>query len=146
RLVPDTPRRPVLRNFFEEVAVRVEEERKLRSERIYVQTAANPPFHIFEAVTKRKRKLLYRRRSGFADVIAADGNRIELGSVLDGELESIDDQAHRWLGRINVFLLRDVFLKDVVLQRAGDLLPIRPLLFGNGEIHRPDNSRWRIDG
>jgi len=79
-------------------------------------------------------------------VIAADGNRIELRGVLYAEFERVNDQAHGRFGRVDVFLLRDIFLKDVVLQRAGEFFPIRALLFGNREIHRPDDGGGRVDG
>jgi len=52
-----------------------------------------------------------------------------LGVFFTPELESINHQPHRRFGRIDVFLLRDVFLQDVVLQGTGDFLPVRALLF-----------------
>ena len=94
---------------------------------------------------KRERQFLNRGRAGFADVIAADRDRVELRRVFHAELERVDDQAHRRFGRIDVFLLRDVFLEDVVLQRAGNFLPVGALFFGDGEIHRPDHRGGRID-
>ena len=79
-------------------------------------------------------------------MITADRNGVELWRVFDAELKSVDHQAHGRLGRIDVFLLRDVFLQDVILQRAGNFLPVRALLFCNREIHRPDHSGGRVDG
>src|SRR5256886_2651778 len=49
-------------------------------------------------------------------MIAADGNRVELGRELGAELEGINHQAHRGRRRINVFLLRDVFLQNDILK------------------------------
>ena len=49
-------------------------------------------------------------------------------------------------GRINVFLLRDVFLENVVLDGAGNLLPVGALLFRHDQIHRPEHAGRRIDG
>ena len=66
--------------------------------------------------------------------------------MLGAELDRVDHQAHGRLGRVDVFLLRDVFLEDVVLQRAGNLLPVRALFFGDGQIHRPDDRGGGIDG
>ncbi len=62
------------------------------------------------------------------------------------EFKRVDHQAHRRLGRIDVFLLRDVFLEDVVLQRPGEVLPIDALFFGDGQIHGPQDRGGRIDG
>src|SRR5208283_3642761 len=82
----------------------------------------------------------------FADVVAADGDDIEFGCVLHAELEGVDHQAHGGFGRVDVFLLRDVFLEDVVLQRAGDFLPVGALLFGDGEVHGPNDGGGGVDG
>ena len=71
---------------------------------------------------------------------------LNFGSVLDAEFEGVDHQPHRRLRRIDVFLLRDVFLEDVVLQRAGEFLPVGALLFRDRQIHGPDDRRGRIDG
>ena len=146
RLVPDAAGGAILGDLFEEIVVGVEEEGKLRNELIHVHAAAHAPFDIFDAVAQRERQFLNGGRARFANVITADGDGIEFGSVAYAEFERVDDQAHRRLRRINVFLLRDVFLQDVVLQRAGDFLPVRALLFRDGQIHGPDHRRGRIDG
>ena len=79
-------------------------------------------------------------------MVSADGDRIEARRELGTELERVHDQPHRRRGRINVFLLRDVFLKNVVLNGAGNLLPVRALLFGYDQIHGPKHRGGRIDG
>src|SRR5262249_5956951 len=56
------------------------------------------------------------------------------------ELERVDDKLDGWLWWKAVGLLRDVFLKNVVLNRATQLLPIDALLLGNDEVHRPKNG------
>ena len=48
--VPDAARRTVLGNLFEEIIVRVEEERKLRHKLVDIEAAPHPPFHILHAV------------------------------------------------------------------------------------------------
>src|SRR5439155_561096 len=84
--------------------------------------------------------------AGFADVIAADGNGVEAGSKARAEFKSIDHQAHGRRRRIDVFLLRDVFLEDVVLNGAGNFLPIGALLFRHRQVHGPQHRGRRIDG
>ena len=79
-------------------------------------------------------------------MVAADRNGVELRCVLHAKVKGVDHQPHRRLGRIDVFLLGDVFLQDVILQSARDFLPIRSLFFRDGEVHRPDDRRWGIDG
>ena len=98
------------------------------------------------AVAERERQFLRRRRSGFADVIAADRNRIEARRMLRGELDRIRHQPHRRTRRKDVFLLRDVFLENVVLQGARELRPIDALLLGHRQVHRPQDRGGRIDG
>src|SRR5208283_964369 len=71
---------------------------------------------------------------------------VEAGREFRAELEGIDDQAHARSGRIDVFLLRDVLLEDVVLNGAGNFLPVGTLLFGNDQVHRPEHASGRIDG
>ncbi len=71
---------------------------------------------------------------------------LNFGVLPRAKLDRIDHQPHRRLGRIDVFLLRDVFLQDVVLQRAGELFPVSALLFRHGQIHRPNRRGGRVDG
>ena len=79
-------------------------------------------------------------------MVAADRNGVEAGSKARAELKSIDHQAHGRPRRIDVFLLRDVFLEDVVLNGAGNFLPIGALLFRHRQVHGPQHRGWRIDG
>jgi len=126
--------------------MRVKEKGKLRHKLIDVEAPAYSPFDVLHAVAQSEGQFLNRGRAGLPDVIAADRNGIEFGCVLDAEFERVDHQPHRRFRRIDVFLLRDVFLQDVVLERAGNCLPVRALLFRNGQIHRPNDRGRRIDG
>src|SRR5208337_3505263 len=111
-------------DLFKEIVVRVEEEAEARSEIVNVESAAARPLHVFDAVVDGECEFLQRGRSGFANVIAGDGDSVEARSKLRSELEGVNHQAHRGRGRIDIFLLRDVFLQDVVLDSAGNLLPV----------------------
>ena len=71
---------------------------------------------------------------------------LKRGRELRAELEGVDDQPHRRRRRIDVFLLRDVFLENVVLNRAGNFLPVGALLFGDDQVHGPEHRRGRVDG
>ena len=130
--VPNPARRAILGNFLEEIAVGVEEEGKPRAKLIHIQPAAHAPFHVLDAVAQCEGQFLDRCRTGFADVISADGDGVELRRVLGAELEGINHQPHGRFGRIDVFLLRDVFLEDIVLNRARNFLPVGRLLFRDG--------------
>ena len=67
------------------------------------------------------------------------------GNVLRAELDRIHHQAHGRLGREDVFLLGDVFLEDVVLSGAAQLVRAHTLLLGGGDVHGPDDGRGRVD-
>ena len=143
-LVPDFPGGAVLGDLFEEIVVRVEEEREPRRKLVDVQARAPGPLDVLDAVVQRERQLLQRRRARFANVISADRNRVPLRHVLRAELERVDDELHRGPRRENVRLLRDVFLENVVLDRSAKLLPRHALLFGDGQVHRPQDRGRRV--
>src|SRR4029077_16209627 len=144
--MPYAARGAVLGDFFEEVAVSVEEERKLRTESVEIHSATERVLDVFHAVAQGEGEFLNGGRAGLANVVTADGNRIELGRFFDGEFEGVNHQAHGWFGRVDVFLLRDVFLENVFLESAGYLFAVGALFFRDGEIHRPDDCGGRIDG
>ena len=77
RFVPDAARGAILGDLFEEIVVRVEEERKPRREVVHVHAATHAPLDVFDAVAQRERQFLNRGRAGLANVIAADRNGIE---------------------------------------------------------------------
>ena len=79
-------------------------------------------------------------------MISANGNRVEFRCEVRTKLEGVDHQAHGRSGRIDVFLLRDVFLQDVVLNCPRNFLPIGALLLRDHEIHCPQYRGRRIDG
>ncbi len=60
----------------------VEEEGKLRAEFVELEAAPQCVFDIFHAIAKGEGQFLDGGGAGFADVIAADGDGVELGSVL----------------------------------------------------------------
>ena len=126
--------------------MRVEEEAEARAELVDIEAAAARPLHVLDAVVNGEGQFLQRGGAGFADVVAADGDGVEARRELGAELEGVDHQAHGGRGRIDVFLLRDVFLEDVVLDGAGDLLPVGFLLFGDHQVHGPQHGGGRIDG
>src|SRR5260370_5390891 len=136
----------ILGYYYEEIVMSVEEKRKLRDKLVHFEAAAHSQLDVLEAVAQGEGQFLDGGRAGFADVIAADGNGVELGRVLYAELEGVNYQAHRGFRRVDVFLLRNVFLEDVVLERAGNRFPVSALLFGDGQVHRPNHRGGRIDG
>ena len=109
------------------------------------QPGVDPVLHVLDSVAKRERQLLRGRRAGFANVIAAHRNRVPPRHLLRAEGKHVGDQPHRRTRRIDVFLLRDEFLEDVVLDRARQRLPAGALLLRHHEIHREQHRRRRVD-
>ena len=143
-LVPDLAGCTVLRDFFKQIVVCIEKERQPRRKFVDIQTGTARPLDVFDAVIQGEGEFLKRCRAGFANVISADRDRIPLRNVFRSKLECIDDELHRWLGREDVRLLRDVFLQNVVLNRTAQLVPLHALLFCNDQIHRPQDWRRSI--
>src|ERR1700680_2886958 len=117
-LLPDAASGTVLGDFFEEIVMRVEKERKPGREFVHCQTPLDAALDVFDAVSQGERKLLYCPGTALPDVITTNTNTIESRRVACAEFERVDHQPQGRLGRIDVFLLRDIFLENVVLKRA----------------------------
>ena len=72
-----------------------------------------------DAGRQRESELLHRCRAGFLQMIGADVGRVPLRNVLGREHDGVLDQPQRWLWRENIGTARQIFLDDVVLDRAG---------------------------
>src|SRR5208283_48088 len=136
-LSPNLAGSTILCDFLEEVVVRVEEKAEPGTEFVYVESATECPLNVFHAVVEGEGQFLQRGRAGFANVITADRDRIEARRELRSELKGVDDQPHGGSRWIDIFFLRDVFLQNIVLNRARNLFPVRTLLFGDDQIHSP---------
>ena len=141
----DPARRAKLGDLFEEVDVRVEEERKARRERIDVHSGGHAGLDVRKAVGERERQLLRRRRTGLANVIAGDRDRVPLRHLARAELDHVDDDAHVRTRRKDPFLLRDVLFEDVGLNRAAELRARNALLLGGGDVLRERDAGRPVD-
>ena len=142
---PDSASGAELADLLEEVAVAVKEEAESSGEFVDVNPSSSRCLDVGETVGERERKLLSSGASGFADVIAADGDRMEPGHLRVCVADHVGDDSDARTGRIDVFLLRLIFLEDVVLDRAGELVETDAVLLGDGHIHRQDDRRRTID-
>ena len=133
---PDPPGGSVLRNFLEEVQVGVEEKRQARREVVDVEPAVDARLDVREAVGKRERELLGRVRSRFADVIPGDRHWMPKRHLSRAELDHVDHEPHRGLRREDPFLLCDVLLEDVRLDRPAQLRARDTLLLSDTEVER----------
>ncbi len=92
---PDASGGSVLRDLLEEVDVGVEEERQAGRELVDRQARASGELHVREAVRERERQLLERSRTGLADVVAGDRDRVPAGHLGRAERDGVAHQAHR---------------------------------------------------
>src|SRR5665213_858676 len=124
---PEFARRPELRNFLEEIVMRIEEKTEAGSKVVDGQAAGDRPRGVFKTVAQRESDFLDGGRTRFADMIAADRNGVEPRRVARSELDRIGHQTHGRARREYEFLLRDVLLQNVVLKRAREPGEIRAL-------------------
>ncbi len=101
--------------------------------------------HVLDRVGEGERQLLHRRRSGLADVVARDRDRIPVRHLGRAEAEDLGDEAQRRRGRIDVRPAGDVFLEHVVLDRPADLIRADPALLGDHDVHREQRRRRGVD-
>ena len=90
---------------------------------------------------------MYRRRTGFADVVTADGNWIPARHFLRGELNHVGEKAQRGFDRENGFVLCLDFFEDVRLNCAAQLRNNfwAESAFGRRDVHRHDDWRGTAD-
>jgi hypothetical protein len=73
--------------------VRIEEERQPLAERVDVEARITCRLHVGDGIGERERHFLHRRRSGLANVIPADRNRIPLRYLALAEREDVGHDA-----------------------------------------------------
>jgi hypothetical protein len=126
--------------------VGVEEEGQAGGEDVDVEPARKPQLHVSEAVGQCVRQLLRGRRSGLADVVAGDGQRLVVGDAGGAVLHEVADEAQMGLGLEQPLLLRDVLLEDVGLEGAVEDGRVDALPFGGDEVHAEDRYGRPADG
>ncbi|MPN03526.1 hypothetical protein SDC9_150756 [bioreactor metagenome] len=132
---PNLARRAELRDLFDKVVVRVEEEGEALSEYVRVLSGLDCRFDVGDAVGEREGHFLDRGGAGFTDVVAGDRDGVPLRDVSRAEVKNVGDETHRRLGREDICAARDVFLEDVVLDRSRKRVHRHALLFSDGDVH-----------
>mmetsp|Transcript_10701 Transcript_10701/g.18748 ORF Transcript_10701/g.18748 Transcript_10701/m.18748 type:complete len:349 (-) Transcript_10701:18-1064(-) len=110
-----------LGNLHVEVHADGEEEGQTRSNLVHVQTCRLGRSHVLNAVRNGEGQLQLGVRAGLLDVVATDGDAVELGHVVTGVGEDALDDTHRRRGRVDVGVAHHVLLQNVVLDGAGEL-------------------------
>ncbi len=142
---PDPAGGAVLGDLLEEVEMRVEEEGEPGREIVDREAALYCCLDVGEAVGERERELLGRIRACLADVVPRDRDRMEERHLARAELDHVHDEPHGRLGRVDPFLLRDVFLEDVGLRGAAQPLARDALLLPDADVVREEDRRGRVD-
>ncbi len=145
-LGPQQPRRPQLRDLHEVVHADAPEEGQARREAVDVEPGVPPGPQVLDAVGEGVRELQVGRRPGLLDVVAGDGDRVELRHLLRGVGEDVGDDLHRGLGRIDVGVPDHELLEDVVLDGPGELLGLDALLGGRGHVERHHGEHGPVHG
>ena len=135
-----------LRHLFQEIAMRVEEERQPRRELVDIEPGINRRLHVGHAVGQRERHFLHCRRAGLAHVVAGDRDGVPLRHVLVGVRKNVGDNAHRLRRRIDIRSARDVLLQHIVLNCARKLGHFASGALGSDDVQRQQNRCGRVDG
>ena len=142
---PQPPGRAELRDFLEKIVVGVEEEREPLAELIDVEPRVDRRLHVRDGVCEGERHFLYGGRTGLADVITADRDRVPVRQLAFAERENVGHDPKRRTRRIDVRAARDVLLQDVVLDRARKSRQPDALSLGDGDVQRKKDDGGRVD-
>ena len=142
---PDPAGRTVFRDLLEEVDVGVEEKRQPRSEIVDIQATGDRLIDVGESVLERKGKLLDGCRTGLADVVARDRDRVPARHVVRAPLDHVAHQPHSGIDRETPLLLCDVLLQDVGLDGAAKLVGSDSLTLGRDHVEREHDRRRSVD-
>ena len=137
---PDPAGGPEIGDLLEEVDVGIEEERQARGERVHVEAAGQAEFHVAEPVRQRERQFLRGGGAGLPDVVAGDRQRLVGGDVLGAVCHQVADEPQVRLRLEQPFLLGDVLLEDVGLQRAVEGGDVDTLALRGHEVHAEDRD------
>src|SRR2546421_462423 len=112
----------------------IEEERNARREFIYFETSRDGCFDISDSISQSEGHFLHGGGSCFANVIAADRDRVPLRNFARAKSERVRYQTQRGARRINVGPAGDVFLQNVVLNCPAKLVEFYAILFRHRQI------------
>jgi hypothetical protein len=142
----DAARGAELGDLLEEVGLADEEEGQARREGVHVHAGLLHLLHIGDQVAHREGHFMQRRRARLADVVTRDVDRVVALHVLGAVGDAVAHDAHAGRDREHVFLLRHVFLQDVGLDGARQLVQVVAALPGQRHVHgQQDPGRW-VDG
>src|SRR5215468_1979859 len=114
----------ILGHFLQKIVMSVEEERESRGKAVDIQARLNRRLDIGYGIAEGKRYLLDGGGTSFTHVVAGDRNRIPLRHLLAAKRTHVGDDSQCICGRIDVGSARDVFLENVILDCAAELVDV----------------------
>ena len=129
-----------------EIHANAPEKGQAPREFVDVQTRRQRGANIFFTVGQGIGQLQRRIGTGFLNVVAGNGDGVELGHVIRRVSNDIADNFHRRLRRINVGIAHHEFFQNVVLNGARQLLLADALLFGRDNIAGQHRKHRAIHG
>ena len=88
---PESTSRAKFCDLFEQVVVRVKEERQTRSEVINLETGAQCRFDVSDSVCDGESNFLNSSRAGFANVITTNRDRVPVWNFAGAKLEDVSN-------------------------------------------------------
>lgn len=143
-LSPQHSGSPHLGYFHEVVLALIPEEGQTLGESIHRQSCFFTAANVFHAISQGITQFQVAGSATFLDVVAGNGNGIELGHVLGGVFEDIADDTHGHGRRIDVGVADHEFLQDIVLDGALEDFPIYPLLNAGADEESQDGKHGAI--
>ena len=135
-----------LGDFHEVVFPLRPEERESRREGVDVDAGGDAGAEVFPTVGESISHFEVGGGAGFLHVIAGDRDRVELGHVAGGELEDVGDDFHRGSRRIDIGVAHHIFLEDVVLDGARELVEGGALFQRGDDVEREHRQHRAIHG
>src|SRR5208283_5299989 len=89
-------------DLFEEIVMDVEEKGEPAGEVVHLETRFQRRLDVSDTVTEGKGQFLRGGRTGLADVVAGNRNRIPVRHLTARKSKNIGDYTHRATRRINI--------------------------------------------
>ncbi len=135
-----------LGDFEIEIHAHRPEKGQAASEGIDVHARLHAGTHVFHAVSQGEGQLDGLVGTRFLDVIAGNGNRVELRHVLRRVGEDVGDDLHRRRRRIDVGVADHELLEDVVLDGARQLVLRHALFLGGDDVAGENGQHGAVHG
>ena len=133
-----------LGDLHEQVFTLRPEEGETGSEGVDIDAGLDAGAQVFETVGQGVGQLQVGGGTRLLHVVTRDRDGVKLGHFLRGELEDVCDDPHRGQRRINVGVAHHVFLQDVVLDRARELVQFHALLKGGDDVERQHRKHGTV--